>query len=336
MRKILLISLTLASAAALLSSCEKFPRDGKLRFNVYTNDTKGDITTTSSIQTDGNTFVLNAWLEAKNRGGSVPTDNDNPWYVKNADMTLSGKTWSGTATWRNVVWTNFWASYPKTVTGRGEMTWPASSAKDITDAQEKTPSFTYDMSSYTSGTAAASTTPDILVAYARGMWNEDEKSGGEISFQMEHTLSAIKFAKGHVDNGYTISNVKIAGVYTQGTCSLTGFTRETDLKDAVSVAWTGTGTPDKTVGFTQALSDEYYTGSKYIFVIPQALPNTAILSAEITGGDPEKAGTKEVAISGYSWKPGYKYAYTLSFYADKNELNFTVSEYSTSTGTWTD
>jgi len=328
MKRALIILSSLASLMAV-ASCGKLSNDGRLRFSVSTRETKASITETSDVQTVGQSFVLDAWLEAANRGDDYPNDNANPHYISKATVTLGASGWAGTnLTWRNGVWTNFWASYPKVATGRGDFTWPAATPDKITDDQEKTPSFTYDMTSYTASSAAAIATPDLLVGYARGKWNEDAKTGGVVKFDLQHVTSAISFTLSHVDSGCSIDDVTVAGVHYKGTCTLTGATES--LKDTASVAWAFNDTPSTSVGFKCESSN--FSADKYFFLIPQQLDSPAVLKASINNGGTSE--TKEVTLSGYSWKPGYKYTYKLSFYKDKDEFTVTTTVYNTTTGEW--
>jgi len=328
MKRTLIILPALASLM-LIASCDKLPHDGKLRFSVSTSDTKASITKTSDVQIEGNSFLLDAWLEAENRGGTVPSDKQNPHYIDSAKVTLGTSGWAGTnLNWRNIVWTNFWAAYPVTATGRGDFKWTYKTLSEITDAQEKNPFFTYDMTSYTASSAAAIATPDILVGYARGKWNEDDKSGGKIEINLQHVTAAISFVTDHIDTGCSIDSVTIAGVHYKGTCTLTGTTE--NLKDTVSVAWTYNDTPSDKVGFKCESSN--FAADKYFFLIPQQLDSPAVIKASVTV-DGEKE-TRDGTISGYSWKPGYKYTYKLSLYKEKDEIDVTTTAYNLSTGEW--
>lgn len=343
MKKFIIISISLAAVASLSASCGKLSifSDGLLRFRVTSGITKSVATTTASINTEGNTFLLDAWLESANRT-KVGGDED-PHYICEAPFTLSGTEWRGDGQyWCDGVFTDFWAVFPAEVTGRSSLTWPVDKPSEITDEQEKNPGFTYDMSSYAGTTTAAADTPDLLVSYARGIWNDQDKTGGVIKFEMQHVLSAIYFTKEHFDEECYLTEISISGVQYAGTCTLVGSTTSS-LRDTVSVSWAfPENKTDKS--FSQVISEtkdnpiaqgkQFLGESKYFFMIPQPMQPNATLTATITGaaGDPEK----QVVLSGYSWKPGYNYEYKLSYYKDKDELIVTTTEFSKTEGTWTD
>jgi len=318
-------------------SCEKSPSStgdeaGIIWFSVSADDTKASIVTTTDLQTKGKSFSLDAWLEEDNRGISYPEDDVHPHYIKKGTVTLGDDGWKGTnLTWRSGVWTNFFAVYPVSATGREDLKWPVTEEKDITDAQEKTPSFFYDMTSYTASSTAALNTPDLLVAYARGKWNEDDKSGGEIKLNMQHAMAGIYFVLDHVDAGCSIKDVTVAGIHYKGTCELSATTK--DLKDTITtMKWEYEDTPSASVGFTCLAAN--FTENDYFFLIPQQLENSAVLRATVNDGTSDD--NKEVNIAGFTWKAGYKYKYSLSYYKDKDELVVTTSTYNTSTGEWID
>ncbi|MCQ2167480.1 MAG: fimbrillin family protein [Bacteroidales bacterium] len=339
MRKSKTVLIVLAAAALMTASCGKMnlPNDGRLHFRVVADGTKGDVITTTSINTDGETFKLDAFLEIDDY--QFVASRDNPHYIKGATVTFSGTEWKGNNLfWCDGIWTNFWATYPVTAQGRGNLTWTGDDAGTTTDAQEKTPSFTYDMSSYAGSTTAAEDTKDLLVSYCRSKWNEDEKTGGNVEFEMQHALSAIYFIKGHFDEGCDIDKITISGIQYAGTCLLEGQT--IDLKYMVSISWEFQTDVPEVKEFSQSVStglgeDGSLLGTKYFFLIPQPMQETATLTAHITGGVGDE--NKQVSLSGYSWKPGCKYKYDLSYYKDKDEIKVTTTEYTIAeNGLWTD
>jgi len=299
----------------------------------------------TGINRNGNSFVLDAWLEAKNRAGSEKgvTDDKNPHYLDNKVFTTNGSSWSGEGcTWRNDVFTNFWAVFPKMDSDMLDM--------DIatavpSDAEQKTPKLTYDMSSLSlkKGVSnAGERSKDVLVAYARQKYKiGDSGSKSNISFQFYHALSAIKFKMGAdgFTSGCDIKYLTISGIHLKGECVCTG--NPNAKPQSTSFVWTATDTPDATDAFslkqTTTLSglNDMFSGGKVFFLIPQEMPSTAVLSAYITGG--KSPGLKSVNITGYSWLPGKEYTYSLSYDQDADKLEVSITEsYSISTGTWAD
>jgi len=302
--------------------------------------------TTDSLNVNNNTIVLDAWLESANRQAPAQgvDDNANPHYIDAATIKYSktAQKWSADALkWRRQVYTNFWAVYPQTLEGKSGLQWPGT-LSSITDAQEKTPNLKYDMSSYAGTDNAAEKTRDILTAYCRGYLSETPKTKEqEIVLDFEHLLSAISFKKGHIDDGYQIDSIIISGVQYKGTCNLVGFT--VGIVDTLSISWSfdDINKPKDSLSFCQKITTQptseggYYAGGKYFFMIPQAMPATATLSAVIAKGSSREL--KQVELAGYSWKPGYKYEYSLSYFKNKDELEFSLGEYNLSeNGSWTD
>jgi len=312
------------------------------------NDTKSLDVDKDSLNQVGQTFRMDAWLEAEHRGDAWPEFNDNPHYIKDAIMSYSSAGWSSSdkdVVWTNQIPTNFWAQYPATLAGRGDLTWPAD-PKVITDDQEKTPSFTYDMSAYTDSVGrAAEATPDLLVAYAREMYYAETSttpaSGVDLHFKFAHALSAIKFSSPRVSTGYSIDSVMITGVCHIGECVLTGSSDPGTSEDSVSASWTGTDTLSYNSSFSQFLGTHMasYDPNKYIFLIPQTLTSKAKMIAYVSVygiGDPSKQGRYEVNIGGVTWTSGYFYEYKIDFDPDKHILTVTVDEegYYVKQGSW--
>jgi len=303
-------------------------------------DTKSYVVTKDTLIQEDHPFRMDAWLEEKNRDRRSdlwPQLDENPHYIKDAIMTYRDGSWQSspdTVFWTNQIQTNFWAQYPATLPGRGELTWPAT-PKSITDEQEKTPSFTYDMSAYSEG-EAAEVTPDLLVAYSREMYYEKTSttpaSGGKLSFTFAHVLSAIKFLPKKTIDPYYIDSVQISGICTQGLCKLVGLS-----DNSVSATWF-VDTIDTCSSFCQALRKgtpfREETDMSYIFLIPQGLTSKATLSAIISDGT--TSILKKVSLEGATWKPGYIYKYTLNYDPDKNSFTATVCEdgYTTYLGIW--
>lgn len=297
----------------------------------------------SGINVNGNKFVLDAWLEAENRAGSEKgvTDDTNPHYLNNKVFTNDGTQWAcAEATWRNEVFTNFWAVFPNMSTGL-----ELNISTDVpSDAEQKKPKLTYDMSSLSvahSVTNAAEQSKDVLVAYARQKYKHgDSDSKSNLTLQFSHATSAIKFKKGTTfTSGCDITYISISGIHLKGECVCTG---DPNTKpQSTTFAWTTTDTPAATDAFTLKQETDLAgltameKGGKVLFVIPQELPKVATLSANITGG--KNPGVKTVNITGYSWKVGKQYTYTLSYDEDADKLDVSVAEnYSNSDGTWTD
>jgi len=273
----------------------------------------------------GKKFRMDAWLESGNRGVARPEFDIDPHYLKDVIMENDGSQWKSsdtTVVWTNQIWTNFWAQYPDTLSGREPLYWPAAPS-DITDEQEKTPSFRYDMSGYTEG-QAADVTPDLAVAYAREEYCYDpvSPSGGVLKLTFAHVLSAIKFKPAQTVDPYCIDSVVIKGICTQGRCDLS-----VESGNSVSAKWT-VDSPDLTASFGQAVRDgipfREDKDSSYIFLIPQRLTDKATLTAFISGE--YSGGPQTYCLEGVIWRPGYIYKYLLDFDPDKNSFTVTVAE----------
>jgi len=333
-----LVLLMLLTAA----SCDKlqFDRSGSIKCTASIENsflTRGVQIDQDSLNKKDHIFIMDALLETANRNTDLEAH-----YLKRVEMKYTNDCWENeNCKWTDLVWTNFWAVYPDTVTGRGRLKWTASDSTALSDADEKVPTFDYDMTGYIGNMHAADSTQDMLVAYSRGRRNVDEGTGTDLNFKFRHALSGICFKRGHIDPGYNITQVSISGLHLKGTCSLTGSTAS--LKDSLAIAWTGTDTPADTDSLTQMVNavsvaeNQFITGSNMIFVIPQTMSSTTSITAVVQDTTAGTFETRSVALVGYSWKPGKRYAYTLSFYKDLNELVISVDEYNiTKNGTWTD
>ncbi|MCQ2185061.1 MAG: hypothetical protein MJY62_06615, partial [Bacteroidales bacterium] len=97
-------------------------------------------------------------------------------------------------------------------------------------------------------------------------------------------------------------------------------------------AWTSEDTPDGATGFT--CNADCFGSDHWLFLIPQQLNSPAVLKATVSGNG--GSATKEIYLTGYTWKPGYKYQYTISYHEAQDELVVKINEYQNSTGQWTD
>jgi len=317
-------------------------------------DTKSAEVDLKSLRKDGQTFRMDAWLEAENRGAAWPEFNDDPHYIKNATMSYLSSYgehggWTSSdmnVVWTNQIWTNFWAQYPHTLTGRDTLAWTAAGSGSITDNEERTPSFTYDMSAYTvpfpnmnnDSWEAADVTPDFLVAYARQRYELAEGDApNKLFFKFAHALSAVKFSPKGILQGNPIDSILVSGICSRGTCHLTGLPAytESNTVDSVKFSWSGNETLSHDRGFGTVVD----TTKTYIFLIPQQLNSTAVLKIHLTttsGGNPDFEKWYEASLEGVTWKPGYIYDYFLDFDPYKHAITVTVDEdgYDIEPGLW--
>lgn len=288
MRKTL-IALTGVLAICMAASCNsksnydpndgpgKNGKSGKVAFKMSGVDqiaTKGTITTTESINKDGEIFVVNAWLGSTNRypndknnertydeGGSTgrvnfPEDETDYHFIKNADVTYKSGDWFfGTEDaknpfiWRNAVPTTFWSYHPKTLTnGTRNITFPIDKAAD---SAQGVLSFTYTVPSGTSTDAVNQS--DLLFAY-----NLQEAAFGEkasepyyaslkpgtsdvVNIHFYHALAAIRFdISAAVNTSRTISEIYLNNVAESATCTATGLTAGNSTGDPAKNAATTT------------------------------------------------------------------------------------------------
>ncbi len=251
-------------APALIDSYVIEDFDGEdIKLDVYVEDnlnglvsapeTKGGIVDDgtgfgTNINSNGQAFVLNAWLGSENRynnnigeyadGDSegrvnVATDTSDFHFIKNADATYSASTspnWSisGDNIWRNDVPTSFWSYYPKSISGTRTFTsWPADKASD--DAQ-KVVKFDYTIPT------GSNSTQDMLFAYtlhrAKFGRTSGESDYGKIcdgyselvDIKFYHALAAVRFdISGLINKKSTITEVYFkGGVVKTATCTVTG------------------------------------------------------------------------------------------------------------------
>ena len=258
------ITSALALAICLAASCngsgnyDTLGQSGKIGFKISGVDeilTKGSITTTSTLNQNGQTFTVNAWLGSTNRyqndkdgertydeGGSTGRmnfsgDETDYHFIKDAAVTYKSGDWFfGTEDaknphiWRNAVPTTFWSYYPATLAnGTRTITFPDDLAAD--NEQNKI-SFTY---SVPNGTDAAVKQEDLIFAYNLQEADFEETWGEEnygklingtstiVNIHFYHALAAIRFdIAGAIKQGKTISKIEILGVRGSATCDATG------------------------------------------------------------------------------------------------------------------
>lgn len=329
------IASALALTVCLAASCngsgnyDPFGQSGKIGFKISKVDeilTKGSITTTSTINQDGQTFTVNAWL------GSNSEDEAGYHFIKNAAVTYKSGDWFfGTEdaknphVWRNAVPTTFWSYYPATLAnGTRTISFPGDPAAD--NEQNKI-SFTY---SVPNGTDAAVKQEDLIFAYNLQEADFEETWGEEnygklingtstiVNIHFYHALAAIRFdVAGAINQGRAITKIELGGLRASATCDVTG---SGDSPGAVSFNWynaKGTASCSQTFSasdFTEKSLDGTTpnalmskSSGKFFFVIPQQVKNSVTLTITVDGETQQKVLDHDTP-----WEAGKIYTYKLN------------------------
>lgn len=298
-------------------------------------ETKSSVTTTSSINTVGQQFLIDAWLESANRyDGSqdgdgheyIAADKTDWHFIKNAVVERGSSKWdfAGGAEypWRNRVKTNFWSVYPTSVAGRA-ITYPGNTAAD---AEQATLSMTYTLPTPCSASpyTDAQNQKDLCFAYNTKTWQDG--SDNKVDIEFFHALSAVYFKIGDVA-GATIERIGFNNVSSSASCDITGGSGNTPTFE-----WKGHSTPLNvrqdfvSSDFDATSKEQSFTGSDKVFMlIPQTLGASTQMAVTFKKGD----GTTETKTANISklkdstpveWKPGKKYMYKISY--DPNSYDF--------------
>jgi len=333
--------LMLCLAVMLCISCQGNlgERSNRLFFRV--SMTRGAAITTDSFNAVGQTFNLNAYLEENGRGESPEAagDKNKPRYISDATFTYvsSSAHWSTTdegCTWRNQVYTNFWAYAPVTLAhGTRTLTHCCEPTGTCTDPQQKTMSFTYTMPEPAIDSLDAEKLPDMIFGYARKKFNLSTYSGSQnvVNIGFRHAVSAVQFKKGNIKSGYDIRSIKISGFNTSGKCTMTGVpSAEENANDTIAFAWSDLEGASSNTGYIQKINlSEMPTtdatamqGEKIFMVIPQELTSNAVVSVDFVKTSDGTIETKAATlwrVTGVTWEPGKKYFYKINF--DGNGLS---------------
>lgn len=235
--------------AALAVSCEKDGRihskSDRVGFVIYSNETKGAVTTTASINTIGNQFLVDLYDHGTNDvitfGRSVTCVNPE----EGSDNVNNGKEWSidgeiiywlGADGWRTI---DAWARYPLPENMKGSMGLVATISGDkltefetdeyghpvaIDNAQT---SLTFNYLTYHGEDGDDAEKQDDLL-FAHSYARTHTQNDGRIPIHFYHALSAIYFKTGKEtadDSGYEIGEnvridaIEILGVKRAGTCN---------------------------------------------------------------------------------------------------------------------
>jgi len=279
--------------------------------------TRGQVNTTVLVNNTGNTFILDVWTDGT---GPVHCISANT-YTCSQDSKTGNYIWNGTDSyWLESGYLNFWATYPVSVSNRSSLSWPTPTSA----------SFTYDMSSLSSGDNAATSSTDILLGYSHRQ--KPAAPEGLLEIELQHPLSSVIFQKGNFANGFDITRIGINGIHLTGNCAVTA----NSSTEQLSFVWTGTDALNSNTGLSQSVSlnelqtlsnedlknGSIPTGSKIFFVIPQSLGETASLSITVSNG--KTSFTKTASLNGITWSAGAQYGYRINYDTQKLTVSTSV------------
>lgn len=297
--------------------------------------TKGAVASTSSINTEGNVFLMTAYLGSENRydGGNpgdvsfCADDVDNYRFIDAADVICSSTgTWAldGEYMWRNDVPTTFWSVWPKSLSaGTRTITWPGQKA---TDEEQASISFSYEMPCGSSGKTDAADQQDLLFACTRQRWTSG--SDARVAVDFCHALAAIRFdVSGAKGSECTVKEISIDGISYTGDCVAS-------FDSSLSFEWTpGTGTAKcaqvyETSDFSSKSLDgvtpsalQSLDNGKIFFFIPQAVKDRDIkIGLRYTRADGNETYSECILSHDESWEAGKIYTYRIGVAADKVDV----------------
>jgi len=330
--------IVLSIAATMMVSCRKesvtaLCEDSQISFVTDDSDTRATIITTDRLKTVGNKFRVDAFLEKAERPAGY---NDDPHFIKNKPVTWNGSEWTSGSFWIHNVYTNFWARYPETKAPTMKF-----DGSGLYDGQQKSCSFEYEMPEASGTVYAANYCADLIYGYARKRTDLTEDTPDlSVKINFRHVLSAIGFTC-NLSPGIDIKKITIKGIYTQGTCRLTGnpsFSGD-NYNDSFDVNWTVSGTKEES-GLCQSVSKEDIDdgqmlvpdGTKVFTLIPQTLTSDAkvVVTFCDSDGTNEFDQTASLRGSGLTWSPGQKYNYVIMLIGNKFDISLT----SESVDTW--
>lgn len=337
-------TLILIAAVALLASCNKMPYAGKaIAVRVAAADTKGTVTTTSGLVTDGK-FAMDAYIAEPYSDGS--TTHDPGKYIDsggNGNVTQSAGKWSiaGSPTWIAGTPTRFWAWHPVTLAaGTRTIVGPSEDGSTVSYGAEQF-AFRYTVPDV-NGTTDADSATDLLFAYTKKNYSSLTDENVDITFH--HALSQIRFCvsttDGTFDPSLGISNVTITNLKTSGSAffSATGFDWDNqegngNFGQNYEASFTTLPAEGWTAGEYTSGGRTYdlHTCRNVFFMIPQVVKDRGDDSTNhmqvtfVYNGTPI---TKSVAIAGtegVEWLADHYYTYKINATIIGRDIDVSVS-----------
>lgn len=298
---------------ACLLSCEKENRTGVVRFLTYSAETKGTVTTTASINTVGNKFLVDLYQHGSNTiiqlGATamcIEAEEESKKAVNGIEWDLTPMTY-----WENRT-IDAWARYPIELNGSmglvqsisgGELSsFTTDDRGNKVSIDNTQTALTFNYLTYHSDEGNdAEMQDDLLFAHSYQRTYND--LGGRIPIHFNHALSAIYFQTGKEtspESGYEIGEnvridaIEIRGIKRAGTCTYTPVQAAGDNLSLSTAqfdnlfAWqTNTDSPiDRSVGsyrqdFNQihspstVLGGSEFGNAKTFLLIPQTMTEDA-------------------------------------------------------------
>lgn len=291
--------------------------------------TKGAVTTTGSINSDGEEFKIDAYLSADiaSMTDAEVSDKNNFHFIDGKTVICDGSEWNWNGIdaplWRNKVATTFWSYYPVEVAGR-TLTLPADLAGN--DDQAKL-SFTYSLPASCTGTPYidAQNQQDLLFAYNNKTYTGEDNT---VNIHFYHALAAIRFDVTEIA-GVKIESIEIQGIKSSGKCDVTAplainkfiWTNQSDVRSFKQDFDIDT---DFTLN-SKNRNTQPDGSEKVFFMIPQTLTSAAELVVTFTRDGSSEPVTRSIFISEdsqtHQWEAGKYYTYAIG----KHELDLEIT-----------
>ena len=151
------------------------------------------------------------------------------------------------------------------------------------------------------------------------------KDNKYIHLTFSHILTAIRFSKGSIPDGVTITAIQLESVPTSGT-----FTPDDeDAYTGTEGAWSGQSvsrTITVPVSFTGGARGDYIDGGRVLFMIPQRLTQTSKLNITLTENVGGKVHNLTCSLDKDEWKKGYTVNYQITVGRLEDQYVLTVDQ----------
>lgn len=134
---------------------------------------------------------------------------------------------------------------------------------------------------------------DVILGVYKGKTDESGKQTGVVPLSFRHPMTAVKFVQGTLAGVASIASITLNGIYSKAK-----ITQDAD--------------GNLTVSHQQTPTEKQVSINEFYYLIPQDFENNIVsvtVTFNLTAGG---TSTATAVLDRGSWKPGYKYTYTLT------------------------
>lgn len=352
------ISFLILLAVFTTVGCDRLPKSGRtIGVRVTANETKGTVTTTSSLLKAGE-FCMCAYIDEEYSfdentdftGHIAPTGNPGLYFgslnATTANVIQSAGTWgiSGSPLWIAGTPIRFWSWHPVSTVGTRTIYGPVDGTAEKSNFDGEALSFSYEIPTPDGiSDADDAASEDLLFAFTKDSYDADDLF---IDVTFHHALAQVRFCISTDDGTFDahslgIKNISISDLRTSGNCKFSG-------PDA-SFIWTnltGSATIGQDYDVTDFLSpslagwasgtytkdDNAYsllTNTNVFFMIPQTLSghtgatdDNKISIVFLFGSDEI---TKTVTLPEDTWDAEHYYTYKIKATTVGRDIDVSVN-----------